>query len=465
MKPAALAGALGLMLIAAAGPALGDSFARAATADRGHESQGTAALVPPWDGARRVPRDQSGLGGVGGDRAVFAPATYPSGRAVPQQIVTLLAPRDPADADALARVLAGRHGLRVQSEAVLLSFGATMVVFGVPDQRSAESIGVDLRQEPGVVESDVDAVETFETLAEPLVSQEYALPLTGVQRAHAVLRGRDVLIGIVDTGIDTSHPDLRGAVAASETLIAGRPEMRSDAHGTAIAGIVAARGIDGGVLGIAPAATLVSIQACAAESPGSLQAECPADRVAQGVDLAVSRGVQILNLSFGGPPNTVVDRIVLEAILVHQVIVVAAAGNNGPHGPPEYPAALPGVVAVAATNNQDMLDGHSNLGSYVSLLAPGVDILTTVPDGRYAFVSGTSYAAAVTSGVLALLIEAEGRSNPSEAIVALRDGADPIQVPGRRLGRVNVCRALSILGHGDICAALPRSRVRRPPGG
>jgi len=269
----------------------------------------------------------------------------------------------------------------------------------------------------------------------------------------------------VDTGIDTSHPDLRGAVAASETLIAGRPEMRSDAHGTAIAGIVAARGIDGGVLGIAPAATLVSIQACAAESPGSLQAECPADRVAQGVDLAVSRGVQILNLSFGGPPNTVVDRIVLEAILVHQVIVVAAAGNNGPHGPPEYPAALPGVVAVAATNNQDMLDGHSNLGSYVSLLAPGVDILTTVPDDRYAFVSGTSYAAAVTSGVLALLIEAEGRSNPSEAIAALRDGADPIQVPGRRLGRVNVCRALSILGHGDICAALPRSRVRRPPGG
>ncbi|HLN13388.1 MAG TPA: hypothetical protein VK587_09360, partial [bacterium] len=96
MKPAALAGALGLMLIAAAGPALGDSFAHAATPDRGHESQGTAALVPPWDGARRAPRDQPGLGSdggagsIGGNRAVFVPAPYGSGRAEPQQIVTLL---------------------------------------------------------------------------------------------------------------------------------------------------------------------------------------------------------------------------------------------------------------------------------------------------------------------------------------------------------------------------------------
>jgi subtilisin family serine protease len=302
------------------------------------------------------------------------------------------------------------------------------------------------------------------TLGSPIISQEYALPLLGVQRAQSVVRGRDVLIGIVDTGIDLAHPDLRGAVAVSQNLIDAPSAMSPGEHGTAIAGIIAARGTDGGVVGIAPESKLVVIEACAPRSSGSAEAVCTADHVARGIDLAVHSGVQILNLSFGGPLNTVVDRMVLQAILVHHVVVVAAAGNNGPHGPLMYPAALPGVIAVGATDNRDMLDAHSNLGPDVSLLAPGVDVMTTLPQDRYAFVSGTSYAAAVTSGALALLMEAAGHANPSEAVAALRGGADPIQVSGERLGRVNVCRALSLLGRADICAAVPGADLVEPVG-
>ena len=405
----------------------------------------------------------SGNGGGSGANTIGSTTYGPGGGAEPQQIVALVQTQAPGGADALARNLATRYGLRIVSAFPLSSLLATMVVFSVPVGRSAETTAVDLRQEQGVVESDTDSAAMFVTLGSPLVSEEYALPLIGVQRAQSVVRGRDVLIGIVDTGIDLSHPDLRGAVVDSENLVDAREPMSPGAHGTAIAGIIAGQGADGGVVGIAPAAKLVAIEACALPSAGSAEAVCAADRVARGIDLAVGKGVQILNLSFGGPPNTVVDRMVLQAILVHHVIVVAAAGNNGPHGPLMYPAALPGVIAVGASDNRDMLDAHSNLGPNVSLLAPGVDVMTTLPENRYAFVSGTSYAAAVTSGALALLIEAGGSATPLEAIAALRGGADPIQIPGERLGRVNVCRSLSLLGRADICTAVPGAHLRPRP--
>jgi len=268
---------------------------------------------------------------------------------------------------------------------------------------------------------------------------------------HATLRGRNILVAIVDTGIDSAHGDLKGAVVAQENFVEGDTQLGAGVHGTAEAGIIAARrGVETGIVGMAPEARIVALKACVPAAPGVAEATCLAHRVARGIDAAVRYGAQILNLSLGGPaPNRVVTRLVLQAMVVHGLAVVAAAGNNGPSAPPLYPAALPGVIAAGATDNRDSLYEKSNLGRHVAILAPGVDVLATLPDNRHAFVTGTSYAAAHVSGALALLMEAKRDLSVPDLVAALKNGARP--VGGSSLGRVDVCRSLVWMGRPDIC--------------
>ncbi|HEU4797818.1 MAG TPA: S8 family serine peptidase, partial [bacterium] len=199
---------------------------------------------------------------------------------------------------------------------------------------------------------------------------------------------------------------------------------------------------------MAPEASIIALQVCTPRQPGAFEATCTALRVARGVDAAAKHRAQVLNVSLGGPPNRVLARLVQE-VLTQGLIVVAASGNNGPAGPPLYPAALAGVIAVAATDNRDQIYERSNLGAYVAVLAPGVDLMTTLPGGRYAFVTGTSFAAAHVSGVVALLLDAAGSRPPEEIMGALKAGAVPSLLLS--LGRVDVCRALAHLGKPEAC--------------
>jgi subtilisin family serine protease len=153
-------------------------------------------------------------------------------------------------------------------------------------------------------------------------------------------------------------------------------------------------------------------------------------------------GVQVLNLSFAGNADPIVDKLV-DAAIQKGIVVVASAGNGGPGAPPAYPAALPGVIAVTAVDKNERVFSRANRGDYIDLSAPGVGILTTAPRSSFQVSSGTSLATAHVTGTIALLKALNPRFNPE----SLKHTATDLGQPGfdRDYGHglINVERALA----------------------
>src|SRR5205823_6078042 len=126
--------------------------------------------------------------------------------------------------------------------------------------------------------------------------------------------------------------------------------------------------------------------------------------ILKGIDWAADRGARIINMSFAGPRDPAVARS-LAAARAKGIVLSAAAGNAGPKSPPLYPAADPNVIAVTATDADDKLFPAANRGRHIAVAAPGVDLLLPALDSAYQVISGTSFAAAEVSGVVALLLE------------------------------------------------------------
>jgi subtilisin family serine protease len=135
----------------------------------------------------------------------------------------------------------------------------------------------------------------------------------------------------------------------------------------------------------------------------------------KGLDWAAGQGARIINMSFAGPADPRI-RDALSKAARKGIVLVAAAGNAGPRSPPLYPAADPGVIAVTATDMDDALFPGANRGTYISVAAPGVDVLVPAPQGTYQLTTGTSVASAEVSGIVALLLE----RNPSLAASDVR---------------------------------------------
>jgi subtilisin family serine protease len=157
--------------------------------------------------------------------------------------------------------------------------------------------------------------------------------------------------------------------------------------------------------------------------------------------------VRVINLSLTGPQDRLVAQAVEQA-LMSKIAVIAAAGNAGPGAPPAYPAAQAGVIAVTATDGQDHLYKNANRGSYVTLAAPGVDILVAKPGG-YGYLSGTSMATAYVSGLSALMIARSGDLTPTRLRKLLEATATDLGAPERDpdygAGRVDAEAAFSHL--------------------
>jgi subtilisin family serine protease len=250
-------------------------------------------------------------------------------------------------------------------------------------------------------------------IAEPL--HEYALfahgadgvrrndPYVDLQRGFAEIdaaaaqrmsEGRGVEVALVDTGVDLSHPDLKGRVRGIRNLVDDdAAAFNGDRHGTEVAGIIAAVGDNHqGIVGVAPQATLSVYKACW-RVPGGAGAGCNTFTLAKALAALMDTDARIINLSLGGPRDTLLERL-LAALLRQDRIVVAAMPPDGRVG--GFPAATPGVLVVRSS--------QSPKGPAGVVDAPGDDILTTQPDGRYDFASGSSLAAAHVSGIAALLL-------------------------------------------------------------
>lgn len=243
---------------------------------------------------------------------------------------------------------------------------------------------------------------------------QYSLAKLHLPQAHALAKGANVLVAVIDSGVDANHPDLAGSVAETFDAIsvAGMPHK----HGTAIAGLIAAHGK---LLGAAPSARILAVRAF---DPREAGAEGTTFNILKGIDWAASRGANVINMSFAGPPDPAIRRS-LEAARRKGIVLVAAAGNAGANSPPLYPAADPNVIAVTATDADDKLFEQASRGRHIALAAPGAQVLVAIPDNGYEMSSGTSYSAAEVSGIVALMLQRKPGLTPDQVRTMLRTTA------------------------------------------
>jgi subtilisin family serine protease len=267
---------------------------------------------------------------------------------------------------------------------------------------------------------------------------QYAAEKLDLPDAHHLATGAKILVALIDSGVDTSHPDLVGAVTAD--FDAATDAARQHPHGTGMAGAIAARRT---LLGVAPRVGLLTVRAFGSTAG---DAEGTTFNIIKGLDWAAERSARIVNMSFAGPPDPRLHDALLKASRKGMVLI-AAAGNAGPNSAPLYPAADPNVIAVTATDAKDALFARANRGDYIAVAAPGVDILVPAPDGTYQLTTGTSVAAAEVSGVAALLIERNPSLTPKDVRAILMRTAKSLGPKGRDqdfgAGLVNAFKAVS----------------------
>ncbi|MGQ9517290.1 MAG: S8 family serine peptidase, partial [Anaerolineae bacterium] len=284
------------------------------------------------------------------------------------------------------------------------------VVVSVP-QGTEEALAGELRTVPAVRYAESDAiVQALDIPNDPYFDDQWNMGQIGSIPAWDISIGSaDVIIAIVDTGIDLGHPELVGKLAAGYDFVFDDPDPSDDnGHGTFCAGIAGAVGNNGqGIAGVAWNARLMPIKVLDSEGTGYVS------DVAAGIVWAVDHGAKVINLSLGTTePHPLLADAVSYA-LSRDVVLVAAAGNSYTRGnTPNYPAAFSDVIAVAATGANDEHAYYSTTGDYVDVAAPGGNsergnlILSTFGNGvnrGYAWGEGTSFAAPHVAGTAALL--------------------------------------------------------------
>jgi len=332
----------------------------------------------------------------------------------------------------LAEGLARAHGLVLATAWPMPVVGVDCYVMEVPASSRPEEVAGRLGREPEVEWA--QPMNRFHALAhdDPLFGLQPAAARWHLAELHAAATGRDVRVAVIDSGVQLDHPDLAGQVDIGLGLTGDRRYFGED-HGTAVAGIVAARADNQvGIAGIAPGSRLLALRACS-ELPAA-GASCTTLSLALGLSAALERGAQVINLSLGGPPDRLIARLI-DAALARRVAVVAAVDRSGERG--GFPADLAGVVAV--------IDESSSAGPAGTLAAPGRDVPTTLSGSRWATVSGASYAAAHVSGLLALMIELQRRSGRDA-----RSAAADLVVHAD--GQVDACASLGRAGARCVCA-------------
>ena len=327
----------------------------------------------------------------------------------------------------LAEKIARTHRLALVTHWPMPLLGLDCYVMTVPDGQSAPRVAEQISHDRGVAWS--EPLHEFRAQAEaathddPLYPAQPAARLWRLADLHRFATGRNVRVAVVDSLVDQNHPDLIGQIAVQEDFVADRGR-RPELHGTGVAGVLAAKADNGvGIAGIAPQARLMALRACWQTDRGGPGPETVCDSLSLGKALhfAVEGGAQVINLSLSGPPDRLIGSL-LDAALARGVTVVAAYDRRLPRG--GFPASHPGVVAVADESFVDLPKGVYT--------APGRDVPTTAPGGRWVLVNGSSYAAAHVSGLAALVRERQMRTGGRFELVSARPGG----------GAVDACASL-----------------------
>ena len=317
----------------------------------------------------------------------------PRGAPAVRAVILALSP----DAQALQQALA--RGFRIQSDDTSQPLGERVVTLLVPPGLATQRALQQLRTADPRGSYDFDHL--FVESALPAASVAAGEPDPGALPAPVEVR-----VGLIDGGVDVAHP-----------VFASRPPQVSGcggkpvagAHGTAVASLFVGRAA--GFHGAAPGAELHVVDVyCGGDAPGGRVRD-----IVLALSELMAAQARVINMSIVGPDNAVLAAVVRK-VLARSILIVAAAGNDGPGAPPLYPAAYPGVVAVTAVDAHEKVLLEAGAGAYLSFAAPGADMLAAAPGGVYAPVRGTSYAAPLVAGLLARLL-AGGQVEPAARVV------------------------------------------------
>ena len=338
-----------------------------------------------------------------------------------------------------AAQIAAEHHLKLVADWPMPALGVDCFVMEVATQELAAPQAAQLALDPRV--ESAQTVKLFHVLghADPLYPLQPTASAWHLAQLHRVTTGKNVLIAIVDSGVDSAHPDLAGQVALARNFVDDGANVAED-HGTAVAGIIAARADNGiGIAGIAPQARLLALRACWQEQADAGAAACNSFTLAKALQFALDQNPKIINLSLSGPRDRLLERL-LDVALARDITIVSATDPRLADG--GFPASHPGVLAAASATQAER--------SNAFFFAPTRDIPSTLPRGRWGFVTGTSFAAAEVSGAVALLaqlapdISAQQLRTTLHAAIGSRVVANHAQL-------LDVCAAVASLTKDCVC--------------
>jgi hypothetical protein len=382
--------------------------------------------------------NNNGGGGGGGGAAAQGNQNF-----VPNEVITVFAAG--ATPQAINRI-AQRYGLAQLETQNFPLIGASLYRWRIGGNRSVPAVVRALGGESVVASVQPNYLFALQDDAAPIPAAtqgdaaQYVLEKLQIAQAQQIATGKDVLIAVIDAAIDAKHPDLVGTVVKSFDAVAVTPNPH--AHGTSMAGAIASHGK---LLGIAPGAQILAVHAFD-DSPGTAKGTSFA--IYKGLQWAADNGARVVNMSFAGPSDPMLQKM-LAAAYDKGIVLIAAAGNAGPQSAPLYPAADPDVIAVTATDSDDRLFANAVRGRHIAVAAPGVDILVLAPADKYEMSTGTSVAAAHVSGIAALLLERKPSLKPGDIRAILIATAKPLGPPRPDsdfgAGLANAYRALTWL--------------------
>lgn len=302
----------------------------------------------------------------------------------------------------MAHQLAERHQLQLVAQWPVTELGVSCVVYEVPEILPLQQVMAALQKEQDV--SLVQQMHRFEVLgdkqstvkpySDPYLHLQTGFQSLGIRELHKSSTGQGIRIALIDTGVDLDHPDLKGQISYFENLAPESSDHNlADIHGTAVAGVLSALPDNGiGIAGIAPGAEILAFRACWPVNPSSLAAHCNSFTLALALNQAIRLDSRIVNLSLSGPEDPLLQQLI-EKALAKGIIVIAAVPGKDHVG--RFPGNIPGVIAV----------GQSGEANNPEIIAPGQDILTTVPHQAYDFMTGSSFSTPHVAGVVALLLQ------------------------------------------------------------
>ncbi|TDC09452.1 type VII secretion-associated serine protease mycosin [Nonomuraea longispora] len=315
---------------------------------------------------------------------------------------------------------------------------------------------------------------------------QWQLGALRLPQAWRTSKGAGVVVAVLDTGVNARHPDLAGAVIQGPDLtgVDASPH-RWGRHGTAMASLIAGRGHrdeqEGGVLGVAPRAKVLSVRVTLDNGdPQRVKLRSGGrNALARGIRYAADHGAGVISMSLGGGSGawegSAPEEEAVQYAISRGAVLVASSGNDGASANRKnFPAAYPGVIAVGAVNRRLTVAGFSNRQDYVSVVAPGTKIVTADERGSYVVGDGTSSAAALVAGVAALVRSAYPSLSPYHVRQAIELGTRKRPADGHSPayghGVVDAVRTLRAAARLDVppsgeaaperyfCQASPSSR-------